>query len=204
MKCWLEGTRGHLSTTQVGKCPTWASTIGGLIWCNHKILFQGIKSPRQDIYQSIAWWRPSQPSAGSIADCRGSSLWTGSGGLQSSPRGWISWFHDHDHLEWYVNGRWTWTNSKEIWNILCVCRINRRCVKHIKQSNDQLKSPSETRLLCVGMKLAPALLLVFSAQETLSLSFSESQTTLQVTPTGQSSSTCPQQRQVTFLLQFTT
>jgi hypothetical protein len=87
---------------------------------------------------------------------------------------------------------------------LCVCRINRRCVKHIKQSNDQLKSPSETRLLCVGMKLAPALLLVFSAQETLSLSFSESQTTLQVTPTGQSSSTCPQQRQVTFLLQFTT
>lgn len=57
-------------------------------------------------------------------------------------------------------------------HIVSVCRINRRCVKHIKQSNDQPKSPSETRLLCVGPKLTPALLLVFSAQETLSLSLS--------------------------------
>ena len=47
-----------------------------------------------------------------------------------------------------------------------VSRMTHRCLKHSKQINDQLKSQSETRLLCVGLKLAPALF-VFSA-ETLS------------------------------------
>ena len=107
--------------------------------------------------------------AGSIADCRGSSLWTGSGGLQSSAT----------RLNFMVSWSWSFrmicqrTVNRNLLCVcvcVCVCRINRRCVKHIKQSNDQLKSPSETRLLCVGLKLTPALLLVFSAQETLSLS----------------------------------
>ena len=218
MKSWLEATRGRLSTRLVNVLIELHPPIGDFIT---KYLFKWFQNPQDRTFTNwttTTTWQlnqhesthekpvirrpihwlvtpsalPSPPDlAGSIADESAAEAHSEQALVAFKALPWafmISWSWSF----WLVNGRWKY---EPIQNTYETYRLS-----------DQ---PSRLGYCVLVWNWHLHCFFCFRHQKlSLSLfflvSFSRTQTTLQVTPTGQSSSTCPQQRQVRFLLQFTT